>query len=143
MKKSMLALILLINIPGAFCQSFSGDWQGTITRDYGNKTITDSIEFYLEQTGDKITGYSMLIKKDGTYIKSLLEGNFQQSNKTLKLTETKIDHTNVPNSKENVFLDRYLLYYDDKENLLLSGKSVAWQPKAIYSRSKMTLRKSP
>lgn len=140
MKQSMLLLSWLIVSGWAIAQSFSGDWRGTLTRDYGHEVITDSIEFHLEQQGDKITGYSILYVEPGVYIRSLVSGSFQKANKTLRLTETKMEFTNMPDRGEEIFLDRYLLYFD-KDTSVLTGKSVAYEPKAIYTRSKMLLKK--
>lgn len=134
---------MLLLIPGiaAFTQSFTGLWKGTITRDFGDAIITDSIELNLKEKEGLITGYSILYLKPGGYIKSLLEGYYQQSNKTLRLTETSIDYTNLPGDNNEFFLDRYLLTYNEKNRLVLTGKSIPYEKTAVYSRSKIYLKK--
>ncbi len=113
-----------------------------MTRDYGNETKTDSIEFKLEQQGEKVRGYSILYVSPGVYIKAKLEGAYQQANKTLTLTETAIDYTNMPDRGEEFFLDRYLLTYNENDVMVLTGKSISCERKSIYTRSKMMLKKT-
>lgn len=140
--KQLLFLPLLAAVISINGQSITGLWTGTLTRDYGNEIKTDSIEFRLEQQGEKITGYSILFISPGVYIKAKLEGNYQPINKTLRLTETAIDHTNQPDRGDEFFLDRYLLTYDENDMLVLTGKSISCDRKFTYTRSKMMLRKT-
>jgi hypothetical protein len=140
--KALLFSALLFSSIFTNGQSFSGRWKGTITRDYGNETVTDSLLLELKQEGDKVTGYSVLYVKPHEYIRSVVEGAYQQNNKTLRLTETSIEFTNIPDRGESFFLDLYLLTYDENNKEILTGKSVPCDKKAIYTRSKMVLRKA-
>jgi len=139
--KQLLFLPFLAVVIALNGQSFAGSWAGTVTRDYGKEIKTDSIEFILEQQGEKVTGYSILYVSPGVYIKAKLEGVYQQANKTLTLTETAIDYTNLPDRGEEFFLDRYLLTYNENDVLMLTGKSISCERKSIYSRSKMMVKK--
>jgi hypothetical protein len=141
MKLSMLVVCVACHSFFVHAQNFSGEWKGNITRDFGNEIKTDSIELHLEQKGQKISGYSILHIKPGVFIRSLIKGEWQESNRLLRITETKIDYTNMPDRGEEIFLDRYLLYYELNDTVNLIGKSVASQPKVVYSRSKMELHK--
>ncbi|MES2648609.1 MAG: hypothetical protein V4717_17165 [Bacteroidota bacterium] len=139
--KTLLIYSLFLVYNSAIAQTFDGLWKGTITRDYGNEVVTDTIELDLQQQGTKITGYSLWYKANGIYIRSVLEGFYNDQNKTLRLTETSIDFQNIPDRGELVFLDQYLLTFDVKDKLVLTGKSVSRERKPIYSRSKMRVRK--
>ena len=133
----LLALVFVLN-----GQSFKGLWKGTITRDFGNETKTDSIQFELVQNGDQIEGYSTLLVSPGVIIRSKVSGSYHASTKTLRLTETGVDFNNLPNRGEDLFLDRYLLSYDENDKEILTGKSVACDRKSIYTRSRMMIRKA-
>lgn len=141
--KALLLFALLAPVISSKAQSFSGIWKGTVTRDFGDETVTDSLLLDLKQEGDKITGYSTLYVKPGEYIRSLIAGAYQPTNKILTLTETSVDYTNIPDRGEPVFLDRYLLIYDENNKEALTGKSIPCDKKTIYTRSKMLLRRMP
>lgn len=138
-------LFLLLSVPGAYgttaAQSFTGHWKGTITRDFGNESKTDSIELQLEQTGDDVKGYSILYTSAEHFIRSAIKGSFQQSSKLLRLSETRVVLSNIPNWRQDVFLDCYLLNFDENQADSLSGKTVPYHSKAGYTRSRMLLKK--
>src|SRR5262245_51041429 len=130
--KALLTAIFLFWISIAIAQSsFTGLWKGTVTRDYGNETVTDSLMLELKQDGDKLSGYSILFIKPGEYIRSVIDGSYQQSSKTIAITEKRIDYTNIPDRGETFFLDRYLLSFDVNNNEL-NGKCIPCDKKAIY-----------
>ena len=141
MKALLLLPIIASACTFACAQSFSGHWKGAITRDFGASSKTDSIDLYLEQSGSKITGFSVIYVRAGMYIKSKLEGSFQAANQMLRLTETAIEQSNIPGKNEEIFLDRYLLHWDDSEKNLLTGITLPCKPKALYSRSRMAVKK--
>lgn len=122
-------------------QSLSGKWAGTITRDYGDETKTDSILFELTQEGDKIKGYSLLLLSNSSYIKSSINGVYISATKTLRLTETDIAETNIPLKDDLFFLDRYILSVDAGDMNTMSGKSICYENKQVYTRSKMKVRR--
>ena len=139
--KTLLVLASLFCASMAIAQSFTGLWKGTVTRDYGTETVTDSLLFEISQDGDKITGFSVLFVRPGEYIRSVIDGSYLQLNQTLTITETKIDYTNIPDRGETFFLDRYLLICDANNKEVLTGKCIPNHKKAIYTRSKVTLKK--
>jgi hypothetical protein len=139
--KTLLIFSLFLAYTGTNAQSFEGVWKGTLTRDYGNEVVTDTIELELQQQGTKVTGYSLWYKSNGIYIRSVLEGFYNDQNKILRLTETSVQFQNLPDRGEEVFLDQYLLTYDEKDKLVLTGKSVSRERKSMYTRSKMLVRK--
>jgi len=141
MKQLLFSPLLLLAIV-LHGQSFNGLWRGTLTRDFGNETKTDSIEIDLMQDGDQLKGYSTLYISPGIFIRSKISGAYHASTKTLRLTETGIDYTNLPDRGEEFFLDRYLLSYDENEKQILTGKSISCDKKTLYTRSKIAVKKS-
>lgn len=139
--KHLLFFLLLHCTTIVFAQSFYGNWKGTLTRDYGNQTVTDSIYLQLVQEGSTITGYSVIKFKPGEFIRSRLEGSVYTGSKTIRLTEVEITNTNFTSNENDFFLDRYLLAYNDSNLLLLTGKSVPYDRRSIYSKSKVQLNK--
>jgi hypothetical protein len=140
--KSLLCVVLNIYASYVSAQSFTGNWKGTITRDFGNDVKVDSIEINLINEGDNITGYSTLFTDGGRFIRSALKGSFQQTLNILRLHETKVIMSNVPNWQQAVFLDCYLLEYNQNQTDSLFGKTVPYHTKAGYTRSKMLLKKA-
>ena len=140
--KQLLILPLLFFVFSLKGQSFKGHWNGTITRDFGSETKTDSIELDMVQTGDQVEGYSTLRVSPGVFIRSKISGTYHRATKTLRLTETSVDYTNMPDRGEELFLDRYLLSYDENEKEILTGKSIAVDKRSVYTRSKMILKKA-
>jgi hypothetical protein len=122
-------------------QSLSGWWTGAITRDFSNQTRTDSISFYLEQQGNKISGYSLLHVDSIHFIKAGITGVYISSNKMLRLTETSVLEMNIPGRGDEIFLDNYLFNFDEREINELTGKSITRDSRQQYARSKIILRR--
>ena len=122
-------------------QLFHGQWKGVLSRDYENETRRDSIVLDLEQHGNRITGFSFLHVDSIHFIKAAISGEYNATNQLLRLTETSIVELNIPDRGEEIFLDKYLLQFDEKEFNKLIGKSVPCDNKHKYARSKMMLQR--
>jgi hypothetical protein len=122
-------------------QTFTGWWTGAITRDFDKETKTENISFYLEQKGNKITGYSLLHVDSIHFIKAGIAGDYNASNQILRLTETSVVEKNIPDRGEEIFLDRYVLNISEMGMNELTGKSIPCDNKQKYSRSKIILRR--
>ena len=140
MKRKIFAFCLCVS-GMVQAQNFQGLWKGSITRDYGDETRTDSIHFQLEQAGLKIKGYSIVYIDSSHYIKAAITGDYNASTKMLRLIETSVLENNFRSKDQEIFLDKYVISYDPMEPGKLYGKSISREIKQGYSRSVLSVKK--